>query len=244
MTTIARTVGTMADGVPLQEAYLEIILERDPLPRLDPSALYELIRGDYPTYEQIPLLLVPYQQLPFGTNLAPAALRFYSPAGDACIQYGPRLLSLNMLKYTSIDDFVDRLQDVYSALKTVIAERKLERVGLAYINNIPDSADVVRPFHVLPEHLKGQDLKVMQLDVAAGDVGSGNVLLNKVQPIQGSAMLQLTIFNTDDRTIGDKDALSDWIRLANQAIKAMFYECLTDTGRTLYRKVFEVAARG
>jgi uncharacterized protein (TIGR04255 family) len=76
--------------------------------------------------------------------------RFHDPATDWCVTLAPDFVALETGRYSSREDFMDRLRTALQALEAHVNPRVIDRLGVRYIDrvegsNMSDLPELVRP---------------------------------------------------------------------------------------------------
>lgn len=143
--------------VPLTEAPLVRVIAQVRFPLLASiekrdfiAPFQEAIRGEYPVLRPEQSRSVVLGQQSVIDARTSNVWRFHDTSSEWRVTLTPEFLALETIRYTSRDDFLDRLRRVLEALVVHVNPKVIDRLGLRYIDrvtggNLNDLANLVRP---------------------------------------------------------------------------------------------------
>ncbi len=110
----------------------------------------EAIRAEYPVLRPEQDRSIVFGQQGVMDTRENTIWRFHDASGAWRVTLAPDFLALEASRYTSRDDFLDRLRQVLGALITHVDPKMLDRLGVRYIDrvtgdNLSDLPELVRP---------------------------------------------------------------------------------------------------
>jgi uncharacterized protein (TIGR04255 family) len=163
--------------------------------------------------------------------------RFKNADSNRLCQLGNGILSINFLKYESIDIFVGEVARIVEAHNRVFAPQSYRRVGLRYINHFPHGQDR-NPINLLswsarlPKDKRHEVVSnVQQTLLNMGDTGFQSIVvaypqMNQTQ--QRIILLDIESFLHFQQPVEPNlEVLGNWMREANEEIWKSFIGALT-----------------
>lgn len=217
-----------------------------------PGLLYERIRDTFPHREQRIVQELEVSGDPEGLQhqiRATERILFFTEDRRMFVQLGHRLLSVHALQpYPTWAIFKPNIEKVFRALREVIAEGSLQRVGLRYINRIeiPFVQEVVLEEyfqfypalgHSLPQKMAGF-LVAVELVYADGR-DRCRVLLASSPPSKQNTLtylLDIDYFLMPQEKVIDMENALEWVEEAHSHVEEIFEGCVTDRLRAVFSK--------
>lgn len=249
-------MGRKYKNPPVIEAVFEIRFTRDtPWDLTIPGLFYEKVKNTFPVKEQTVFQEGEIIREPHG--LIQEVIRsgqrilLFTEDRKMLTQLGPYLLAINVLKpYPTWQNFKEKIELAWKGLNEIIEIKGIERVILAYINQIEIPIPKIQlkilknyfnfyPFidNKFPEDLasfivgcefpykEGKECCSIQL-----------VSMPDVSKEQKTLMLNISYFTKQPRAVEVSNIL-DWVENAHDQIQKAFESCISDNLRTLFEEV-------
>lgn len=245
------TTGRKYKNPPVVEAICEFRLDQDTSWDLTvPGLFYERVRTAFPDREQRAVQEVELIQEAQGfqqrVRISERVLMF-TPDKRMLIQLGPRLLVINALRpYPTWQGFKPRIEMAWGELQRVVAVRRLERIGLRYINHIKLPEREARLGDYFEFYLTlGSQLPQTVVSFIAGAEfpyeGGRDRCRVRLEPAfdsgQGSSyILDIDYFLAKPHAVEVSDVLQ-WIEEAHSRLEEVFEGCIADRLRALFEEV-------
>jgi len=231
-------MGARLKNPPLVEAVCE--LRSGPNTSWDwtiPGRLFDLLGTEFPERAEVHRVGITVQQIgmssagPAVIEGGPDRVQLKRADGSAMVQVGPRLLAINYLRpYETWEVFRSLVLTVFGAYSGIADISELSRVGLRYINQIPqhglnlDQILTVRP--ELSGSLKRPLLSWYQRYELSHENPSG-VLLHQtaLQVLEAGPTVMLDLdFSSTKPAVTDSSSLIGWLDLAHDRVEESFID--------------------
>jgi uncharacterized protein (TIGR04255 family) len=212
------------------EALFEIRFESSLPYGIVPGRLYEALKGQFPTANELPLAKVPVQVGP------PHIVRhrFYSHDESRLFQTGVGVLTVNHLRYKGFRQFLSDCESVLAAANSIRLWERVIRTGLHYINKAPLNQSkawnqIVSPKVELPNLLESK-VQGRSLTWLTGWGEEGSLQVTIGWPTVGEAapalILDLEAFRDSQAAVAQTEII-EWLNNVHENLYQTFKACLT-----------------
>ena len=234
-------MGDQLKNPPLIEAVCEFRF--DPASEWDwtvPGRLFDKIGKEFSERSEVRRLGVTVEQggektpRPALIEAGPDRIQLKRPDGSAMVQVGPKLLVINHLRpYTNWETFRDLILGIHRTYCDIAGSNTLGRLGLRYINQIPQAEQAIEDIITLrPALSRSLDRSVstfyQRYEFTHEDPKgilihqTGRRLVDEKPVI----MLDLDFGSEDVGEIGSADAVVDWLDRAHDRVEEGFIDSL------------------
>jgi uncharacterized protein (TIGR04255 family) len=220
------------ENPPLVEALFELRAECDVPYVLVPGALHAKL-PNYPMIEESDRAVMGKVKLS-----SHAFHRFRSDDGTRLVQCGPGLFTVNILgDYGEFEDFEAMIRTGLEAFKEVAKPTKVLRLGVRYVNLIPQEcmAGLDQPLRVTAafpsDVLPAQDTIAMRglfsIPEAQGRLGLAVSAPHQLEDGRRGCLLDLDFFQKEPQAI-DINGCLPWVETGHDVIYQAFRSCLSE----------------
>ncbi len=231
---------------PLAEVSSQIDLDTQSLVEFRARSFYEAVKVEYPRVQRLPVVLVAdASQI---QNLHVPAYRFFSADNTGVVQVGPRMVTVNALKWDSgFEGYRDAAFRIVEKFRLVNPNERVMGCSIGFYNRIP-AADLAEAREILRFALNIDDRT--QFDElsyqSVRTVQDGTVLMQVAvgQPDEQMREKHLMVNNIVRRnfhpampTLTELEAeWRAWFERAHEIAKDIFWSSLTDEAQDSWKR--------
>lgn len=217
-----------------------------------PGLVYERVRNSFPKRNQVAQInigIAANAQV-IGQQIGASPLiQFLKEDGNALLQLGPQLLTVNQLKpYSTWQEFLPLINEGLEAYKEAAHPENIQRVALQYLNRLEfehsvNLEDYLNFYPYLGRDLP-QDYGAFVIGVQIPFEDSRDLLalqlssISSETPDTAAMILDLNYVLTRPGEIS-LDNVLEWINIAHKHIEDTFEACITDQLRQSFKEVKE-----